>query len=120
MRGMLRSIVRAGGGGLIAAMLLVGTAHAGWVNGGFETDTSVPPAGWTHKTYSRPNVLPASPPVPDMNTGITLPQLGLTSEATGNANNRSAIITAPAVPMPLSGANLSSIKAPRWDATPFV
>lgn len=36
MRGMLRSMVRAGGG-LVAAMLLVGTVHADFVNGGFES-----------------------------------------------------------------------------------
>ena len=50
--------------GVAAALLAAPLAHAGWVNGGFEAGTSMPPSGWTHKTYTRPNVLPASPPVP--------------------------------------------------------
>ena len=105
--------------GVAAALLAAPLAHAGWVNGGFEAGTSMPPSGWTHKTYTRPNVLPASPPVPNMTTGITLSQLGLTGEATGNANNRSAVISAPAVRMPLSGTDLSSVTAPRWDNHAF-
>ena len=99
--------------GVAAALLAAPLAHAGWVNGGFEAGTSMPPSGWTHKTYTRPNVLPASPPVPNMTTGSTLSQLGLNGEATGNANNRSAVISAPAVRMPLSGTDLSSVTAPR-------
>lgn len=108
--------------GMALALLMAPLAQASWVNGGFEDVTAappVPPIGWTHKTYTRTNTLPASPPVPDMTTGVTLTQLGLTAEATGNANNRSAIIDAPATAMPLSGTDLSSIKAPRWDEHAF-
>lgn len=123
MRVQARRLLSWGGGvtrlGLVTALLAAPLAHAGWVNGGFESDTAVPPTGWTHKTYTRTNVLPASPPVIDMNSGVTLVELGLTGETTGNANTRSAIITGPAVMMPLSSGNLSSISAPRWDSHAF-
>ena len=123
MRVQARRLLSWGGGvtrlGLVTALLAAPLAHAGWVNGGFESDTAVPPTGWTHKTYTRTNVLPASPPVIDMNSGVTLVELGLTGETTGNANTRSAIITGPAVMMPLSSGNLSSISAPRWGSHAF-
>ncbi|QXL83590.1 IPTL-CTERM sorting domain-containing protein [Comamonas sp. NLF-1-9] len=107
--------------GMALALLVAPLAQASWVNGGFEASSTtdlnsgVVTNGWLHKTYSRTAVLPASPPVPNMTTGIALNQLGLTSENLNNAGNRSAIITAPATDMPLSSGKLSSVKAPRWD-----
>lgn len=99
------------GGVLLAAPM----AHAGFANGGFEANTTMPPTGWIHKTYTRSATLPASPPVPVVTTGITLTQLGLSGEAVGNGV--SAIITTPISDVP--STNPGTLRAPRWGNNAF-
>ncbi|UCV00370.1 IPTL-CTERM sorting domain-containing protein [Acidovorax radicis] len=70
----------------------------------------MPPTGWTHRTYTRSAVLPASPPLPDPTTGITLGQLGLSGAAVGNG--ASAIVTMPVFNVPAT--NPGTLTAPRW------
>ena len=117
-RGVARALWGVAAAGVLLAAPLV---HAGWANGGFEASSNADLAsgsvanGWLHKTYTRNNTLPLSPPVPNMSSGITLSQLGLIGEASNNAGNRSAIVTTPATLMPLSGGNDSSIRAPRFE-----
>lgn len=100
---------------LALACTAVPGAHAGFVNGGFEDGTTMPPSGWTHRTYTRSAVLPASPPVPNATTGITLGQLGLTGAALGNG--ASAVVSAPVFDVP--STNPGTLTAPRWGNNAF-
>lgn len=90
-------------------------AHAGFANGGFEDNNTMPPTGWTHRTYTRSAVLPSSPPVPGPTTGITLGQLGLSGAAIGNG--ASAIVTTPVSNVP--STNPGTLTAPRWGDNAF-
>ncbi|EER59829.1 hypothetical protein AcdelDRAFT_2596 [Acidovorax delafieldii 2AN] len=94
------------GGALLGTPLV----HAGFANGGFEDNTTMPPTGWTHRTYTRSAVLPASPPVPNPATGVTLSQLGLSGAALGNG--LSAVVTTPVFNVPAT--NPGTLTAPRW------
>lgn len=110
-----KGLVRRASLGLAAILLAAPSAHAGFVNGGFEDSTTMPPNGWTHRTYTRSAVLPASPPVPNPTTGITLGQLGLSGAAVGNG--ASAVVTTPIFDVP--STNPGTLRAPRWGNNAF-
>ncbi len=110
-----KGLVRRATLGLAAILLAVPGAHAGFVNGGFEDSTTMPPNGWTHRTYTRSAVLPASPPVPNPTTGITLGQLGLSGAAVDNGV--SAVVTTPVFDVP--STNPGTLRAPRWGNNAF-
>ena len=90
------------------------TAHAGFDNGGFEANTTMPPTGWTLHTYNRSSVLPVAPPNPGA-TGITLPNLGLTGKSPGNGVSK--ILTLPVKDVPATKPN--TLTAPRWGNNAF-
>jgi hypothetical protein len=100
---------------MAAALLAASSVQAGFSNGGFEDSATMPPNGWTHRTYTRNAVLPASPPVPNVATGITLGQLGLSGAAVGNG--ASAVVTTPVFNVPAT--NPGTLTAPRWGNNAF-
>lgn len=110
-----KGLVRRATLGLAAILLAVPGAQAGFVNGGFEDSTTMPPNGWIHRTYTRSAVLPASPPVPNSTTGITLGQLGLSGAAVDNGV--SAVVTTPVFDVP--STNPGTLRAPRWGNNAF-
>ena len=97
--------------GLVAALLAASAAHAGFSNGGFEDNSTLPPTNWTLKTYTRSADLPASPPP----AGATLAQLGLSNAAVGNGV--SALINLPIANVP--STNPGTLTAPRWGTRAF-